>query len=273
MDSFPPPSFSIFFHLFPSFFHLFSIFSITVNADWNFFKACVLDKHDETIRLNIDNKRLADAKTLIAKFEIDEALQRINRLRIETEKMNVEIKRGLEQEHLKALELPRVHKTGDDARALQEVLFTRLGQVRAEHLTIIKKCQRMEEIAKIKENKIELFTTKAEKYDAASKAVEEEIEEIIAGLAAKTDTLTPLRLYPDDEAFQQICVIGLLSLLIADKSEAIHQGLSGENCSELMADIKLRFPHNTKIQNNGTCVINELKEYSNRMCASKMMTY
>lgn len=244
-----------------------------MNADWNFFKACVLDKHDETIRLNIDNKRLADAKTLIAKFEIDEALQRINRLRIETEKMNVEIKRGLEQEHLMSLELPRVHKTGDDARALQEVLFTRLGQVRAEHLTIIKKCQRMEEIAKIKENKIELFTTKAEKYDAASKAVEEEIEEIIAGLAAKTDTLTPLRLYPDDEAFQQICVIGLLSLLIADKSEAIHQGLSGENCSELMADIKLRFPTNTKIQDNGTCVINELKEYSNRMCASKMMTY
>ena len=77
--------------------------------------------------------------------------------------------------------------------------------------------------SKNKRNKIELFNDKSEKYDAASKAVEEEIEEIIAGLAAKTDTLTPLRLYPNDEEFQQICVIGLLSLLPADKSEAIHQ--------------------------------------------------
>ena len=122
-------------------------------ADFNFFKACVLDHHDSTIRINIENKRLADAKTVIAKFEINEALQRINRLRIETEKMKVEIKRSLEQEHLMALELPRLHKTGDDARLLQEVLFTRLGEVRAEHLQIIKKCQPMEEIAKIKETK------------------------------------------------------------------------------------------------------------------------
>ena len=240
-------------------------------ADFNFFKACVLDQHDETIRLNIENTSLADAKALIAKFEINESLQRINRLRIEIEQMNLEIKRGLEKERFMSMELPRVHKTGDNARILQDILFTRLGEVRAEHLQILQKCHRMEEIAKIKESKIELFNRKSDKYDTASEAITAEIEEIVAGLAAKTDTLTPLRLNKNNEEFQQICVTGLLSLLVADKTEAIHQGLSGENCSKLIKDIQIRFKDNMKIQQSGYKVVDELKKYKNRMYASKMI--
>lgn len=41
-----------------------------------FFKACVLDQHDATIQSNIANKRLADAKVVIARFEISELLER-----------------------------------------------------------------------------------------------------------------------------------------------------------------------------------------------------
>ena len=240
-------------------------------GDFNFFKACVLNQHDNTIAENINKKRLADAKSLITRFEIGECLAHINRLRLETNQLNVEKIRGLEQENIMALQLPRVHQTGDDARVLQDLLFTRLGEVRAEHLIILKKCERMEEIAKIKSEKITLFNTKADQYDAASIAIANEIEEVIAGLAAKTDTLTPLRLYPDDEKFQQICVAGLLSLLTADKTESIHQGLSGENCSELMAATKIRFTSNGKIQANSDSVMEELKAYKNRMYSSKMI--
>jgi hypothetical protein len=237
---------------------------------YNFFKACVLDQHDVTIQTNLANKRLADAKSVITRFEISEALEQVHRLRVEIEEKNMLVKQAVEDENLMNLRLPRVFGAGDHSRVLQDVLFTRLGEVRAEHLIAIKKYERMETIADHHEKQIDLLNSKSIKYTAASEAITEEIEELTAGLAAKTDTLTPLRLYPADENLQEICVAGLVSLIDADNTEAIHQGLSGENCCELIKKIQDRFLNNQKILLDGNRVVKELKLYKSRMYASKM---
>ena len=106
---------------------------------YNFFKACVLDQHDVTIQTNLANKRLADAKSVITRFEISEALEQVHRLRVEIEEKNMLVKQAVEDENLMNLRLPRVFGAGDHSRVLQDVLFTRLGEVRAEHLIAIKK--------------------------------------------------------------------------------------------------------------------------------------
>lgn len=238
---------------------------------FNFFKSCTLDQYDMTIQNNIAAKSVAASKSVIARFEMNEMLENINRRRVEIKKMNTNSKRSAELETLMSLELPNVHQAGDDARVLQEIMFSRLGEVRAEHNIVLKKYQRMEKIALHFKSQINVLNEKSIKYNAASVAIREEIEELTAGLAAKTDTLSPLRTFPNNEQLQEICIQGLLSLIDADSTEAIHQGLSGENCSELMENTQKRFLKNQKIQSNGNRVREELNAYQKKMSMAKMV--
>ena len=194
----------------------------------------------------------------------------VNRLRVETESNTLKIKKAVIHAQQMHVELPQVHSSGEHARILQDIMFTRLGEVRAELILAVKKYESMEKIAIHHEKQIEILNDKTIKYDLASIAITEEIKEITAGLAAKTDTLTPLRIFPNDEKLQEICVAGLVSLIDADKTEAIHQGLSGENCSSLMTLTQNRFPLNNKIKTSGDHVIDELTRYKNRTFAAKM---
>ena len=194
----------------------------------------------------------------------------VNRLRVETESNTLKITKAVIHAQQMHVELPQVHSSGEHARILQDIMFTRLGEVRAELILAVKKYESMEKIAIHHEKQIEILNDKTIKYDLASIAITEEIEEITAGLAAKTDTLTPLRIFPNDEKLQEICVAGLVSLIDADKTEAIHQGLSGENCSSLMTLTQNRFPLNNKIKTSGDHVIDELTRYKNRTFAAKM---
>ena len=60
-------------------------------------------------------------------------------------------------------------------------MFTRLGEVRANHM-IVRKGSPHGRIAKHMEDQIENLDQKAVKFDEASEAIEEEIEELTAGL-------------------------------------------------------------------------------------------
>ena len=137
-------------------------------------------------------------------------------------------------------------------------------------MIVRKRYLRMNEIAKHMEDQIVDLDEKAVKFSEASEAIEEEIEELAAGLAAKTDTLSPLHLFPDDEYLQETCIAGLVSLLEADKSEAIAQGLSSENCSDLMKLTCTRFPDNQRLNASGKRVNELLDEYLSSMQAAKV---
>lgn len=239
-------------------------------SGWNLFKSQCLDQLDSKIAEGISNRRLADARIIIARFEIEEAHQHINRLRSKTQDLERRKGRLALATSLIEAECPSAIRAEEQGRILQDVLYKRLGEVRADHMIVRKRYLRMNEIAKHMEDQIDDLEDKAVKFSEASDAIEDEIEELAAGLAAKTDTLSPLHLYPDDEDLQETCISGLLSLLEADKSEAIAQGLSSENCSELMEMTRARFPKNKRLNLCAGRVSELLDEYLSSMHAAKM---
>jgi hypothetical protein len=239
-------------------------------SDWALFKSQCLDQLDSDITEGIASRRLANAQSVIARLEVEEAQQHINRLRSKTKDLDHRRARLQKEATWLHGQQPLVIHAEEQGRVLQDLMFTRLGEVRADHMMIRKRSLRMGEIAQHMEDQIESLDEKAIKFDQACGALEEEIEELTAGLAAKTDTLTPMRIFPDDEGLQETCVAGLLSLLYADKTEAIHQGLSGENCSALVDTTQARFPHNHRIAKSGAQVVSILEEYKSSMRAAKV---
>lgn len=231
-------------------------------APYRFFKKHVTDYYDTTVAENLRQQAIAEAQAAVVEMQIREAKCAIRAAQADLNRQARTKSEGKFIAHVKDGERQCIEEAAQSLQPVKEQYTELHRQVHSERLLVVQRTQRLADIESLYVTKGEALDKRSDLLEASCEAIEDEIQELKEGLAAKTGILAPIKHFRNDEQIQEMCIAGLLSLVLADESEETHTALLAERCPRLIRSICARFPDNKALRRDGKKIIDILDAFT-----------